>query len=76
VRSAAAEALAGRSTPQDLTILAEETRRLNQSALEQAFDAAEQLMTRHYRWIEPIEQPAVRAAMAWLTIAALMDNSA
>ena len=75
VRRAAVDALARRAATQDLVTLAEETRRLDQAALMQVFSAAERLMTRHYRRIEPTAQPAIRATMAWLTVTALTDNS-
>ena len=75
VRFAAVKALADRESPQDLLTLARETRRLDQSSLLQVFDSAEQLMTRDYRRIDLTEQPAVRAAMGWLTVTTLTDSS-
>ncbi len=75
VRRAAVDALAGRAATQDLLTLAEETRRLDHAALMLVFSAAERLMTRHYRRIGPLAQPAIRAAMAWLTVTALTDSS-
>jgi HEAT repeat protein len=75
VRRAAVDALARRAATQDLVTLAEETRRLDQAALMQVFSAAERLMTRHYRRIEPTARPAIRGAMAWLTVTALTDSS-
>jgi len=76
MRHTAVQALADRDSPQDLLALSSQIRRLSQSSLLQVIDAAEQLMTRHYRRIEPAEQAAVRAAMGWLTATALTDNSA
>jgi len=76
VRIAAAETLAGPEPPEDLMILTKKIGRLNQSALHEVFNAAKQLLKRHYRRTEPIKQPAVRATMARLTITVLMGKSA
>ncbi len=77
VRRAAAEALAGREAPQVLLILAREIPRLSQSDdLLVAVEVAERLMIQNYKRIGSSEQMEVRAAMAWLTATALMQDSA
>jgi HEAT repeat protein len=76
VRDAAAEALARRQDPATLLILARKVRTLNQPSLLAVTEAAEALMIRHYRRIDPADQPEVLAAMGWLTTAALSDRSA
>jgi hypothetical protein len=45
-------------------IFTKEIGRLNRSALQEVFNAAEQLLTRHYRRIEPIKQPP-QSAQPW-----------
>jgi hypothetical protein len=76
VRFAAVHALAGREAPEDLLLLAKEARSLSRARLLEVINAAEQLMIQHDRRIEPAMQPAVRAAMGWLTRAALADGIA
>jgi HEAT repeat protein len=75
LRREAMEAL-GRETPETLLILARKVRTLSQPSLLVVTEAAEALMIRHYRRIDPADQPEVLASMGWLTTAALSDGSA
>jgi len=74
LQAAAAEALAAQESPQALLSLAKEVRRLSWSALPHVVWAAERLMIRYYRYLEPAERPGVLAAMGWLTAAVLTDT--
>ena len=76
VRWAAVRVLADRESPQSLLILARKVRTLGCSSLTAVTRAAEQLMIRSYRRIDPADQPGVLAAMGWLTTAVLTDSSA
>jgi ParB family transcriptional regulator, chromosome partitioning protein len=76
MRYGAVEALGGRKSPETLLILASKVRTLSQPSLREVTDAAESLMIRHYRRIDPADQPEVLAAMGWLTTAVLSDRSA
>jgi HEAT repeat protein len=76
VRRTAADALGGRESPEALLILARKVRTLAQSSALEVAKAAEPLMIRHYRRIDPADQPEVLVAMGWLTTAALSDRSA
>ena len=75
VRDAAVAALGGRGFPETLLILARMVRTLSQPSLLAVTEAAEPLTIRHYRRIDPADQPEVLAAMGWLTTAALSDGS-
>jgi HEAT repeat protein len=75
VQRTAVQALGGRESPQTLMVLARKVRTLNQPSLLVVAWAAESLMIRHYRRIDPADQPEVFAAMGWLT-AAVSDRSA
>ena len=76
VRAAAVGALRERESSETLLILARKVRTLSQSSLLEVTEAAEPLMIRHYRQIDPADQPEVLAAMGWLTTTALSDSSA
>ena len=76
VRQAAAGALGGRESPETLVVLARKVHTFSQRSLLVVAEAAEPLMIRHYRRIDPADQPEVLAEMAWLTTAALSDRSA
>ena len=74
-RHAAAAALGGREFPDTLLVLARMVRTVSQHSLLAVIEAAEPLTIRHYRRIDPADQPEVLAAMGWLTTAALSDGS-
>jgi HEAT repeat protein len=75
VRRAAVKALGKRDSPETLLILTRKVRTLSQSSLAEITEAAESLMIRYYRQIDPADRPEVFAAMGWLTAAALSNNS-
>ena len=70
---AALEALAGRDSAESLLGLAKRVRVLKQASVGHAIGAAEELMVRHYRRIDPVDQVWVRAEMGWLTTALSAD---
>ena len=76
VRVAAMRALGGQESPEALLIMARRVRTFSGSLLPAVADAAELLMIRHYRRIDPADQPEVLAAMGWLTTVALSERSA
>jgi hypothetical protein len=76
VRLSAVGALVRRDFPETLLTLARKIRTLSPSMLGVATVPAEALMIRHYRRIDPADQPEVLAAMGWLTMAALSGRSA
>ena len=75
MRQAAAGAQAGAS-PLKHSWSGQEVHTFSQRSLLVVAEAAEPLMIRHYRRIDPADQPEVLAEMAWLTTAALSDRSA
>jgi HEAT repeat protein len=75
VQRAAVKAIGERESPETLLILTRKVHALSQSSLAAVTEAAEPLMIRHYRQIDPADQPEVLAVMGWLTTAALSDSS-
>lgn len=75
VRRSAVRVLAERESTEALRSLARKVRALSQSLLE-VTEAAESLTMRHYRRIDPADQPEVFATMGWLTTAVLSGRSA
>jgi HEAT repeat protein len=74
VRAAAVAVLGASESPETLLIVARKVRTLSQPSLLAVTEAAEPLTIRHYRRIDPADQPEVLAAMGWPTTAALSEG--